>query len=342
MSLRSAIKPLITRLPERDIRKLKRLSARLTAQIVRITAMYKQFGHLPDWENPEVTDHNKIAGHATFWGYESAENALNQSNPRRLSLNGEWQFELHPNPDAIDKSALQNPSETISVPSNWMMEGFDKPIYTNVKMPIPDNPPHVPKEDNPTGVYRRTFALPEEWSDERIVLRFEGVESFFCVWVNDKYVGMSKDSRLPAEFDVTAFVQAGENSVACAVVRWSDGSYIEDQDHWWMAGLYRDVWLYATPKTHIFDIFAKTTFADDDYSKARLSVDVTVHGDAISDHAVQVTLLAPVDDPAGAALALARVAGGLWLVSRAVIAPGAPWRRALAGAAGAALLFADV
>ncbi len=255
--------------------------------------MYQQFGHLPDWENPEVTGINKLQGHATFWGYDSAENALSNTSPSRLSLNGDWQFELHPNPAALDKSKLQNPDSKISVPGNWTVQGFDKPIYTNVKMPIPDNPPHVPQEDNPTGVYRRTFDLPADWEDQRIILRFEGVESFFCVWVNDHYVGLSKDSRLPAEFDVTKFVQSGENSVTCSVIRWSDSSYIEDQDHWWMAGIYRDVWLYATPKTHIFDIFAKTTFSNGDFSKARLSVDVTVHGEAIGDYAVQLTLFAP-------------------------------------------------
>lgn len=277
----------------RSKRRIKRLLGWLTAQWVKTQAMYQQFGHLPDWENPEITGINKIEGHATFWGYRSTEDALRATNSTRLSLNGDWQFDLHPNPAALNKSAIQNPQSEIPVPSNWTLEGFDKPIYTNVKMPIPDNPPHVPQEDNPTGVYRRTFDLPTEWVGERIVLRFEGVESFFCVWVNDHYVGLSKDSRLPAEFDVTAFVQSGENSVACAVIRWSDSSYIEDQDHWWMAGIYRDVWLYATPKTHIFDIFAKTTFSDGNFEKARLSVDVTVHGEAIGDHAVQVTLFAP-------------------------------------------------
>ncbi|MBT3274883.1 MAG: DUF4981 domain-containing protein, partial [Spirochaetales bacterium] len=132
----------------------------------------------------------------------------------------------------------------------------DRPHYTNVTMPFPNKPPEVPDE-NPTGVYRLDFDLPEKWSERRIVLHLGGVESAYYLYVNGSEAGMAKDSRLPSEFDVTALVRPGLNTLAVVVIRWSDGSYLEDQDHWWMAGIHRSVFLYSTGHAYIRDVFAR-------------------------------------------------------------------------------------
>ena len=234
-----------------------------------------------DWENPEVVGINKRPGHARTVPYATAEEALAahfSKSPYYQSLNGEWQFLYLPNPKAVPEAfydgALDTlPWDPIAVPGNWTLQGYDRPIYTNVKMPIPPDPPRVPQEDNPTGLYRKTFSIPEAWDGRRIFIIFEGVESAFYLWANGHFVGYSQGSRLPAEFDLTDFVSPGENQLAAMVIRWSDGSYLEDQDHWWMAGIYRDVYLVAAPRVHILD-FAARTLLDEAYENATLRVDV--------------------------------------------------------------------
>ena len=186
-----------------------------------------------------------------------------QESPYYRSLNGQWRFSYVKNPDSVPNSFYRDDHDLddwdeIEVPGNWTMQGYDKPIYTNVKMPIPTAPPFVPQEDNPTGLYQRTFNIPEDWHERQIFVSFDGVESAFYLWVNGQKVGYSQGSRLPAEFDLTPYLRPGENSMVVMVIRWSDGSYLEDQDHWWMAGIYRDVYLYATPKVHISDVFVHT------------------------------------------------------------------------------------
>ena len=133
----------------------------------------------------------------------------------------------------------------------------------------------MPKDDNPTGVYQHTFDLPAAWADQQTIIHFGGVESAFYLWVNGQPVGYSQGTRLPAEFNLTPYVQAGENVLTAVVIRWSDGSFVEDQDHWWMAGIYRDVTLYALPHVHIDDFFAQTTL-DDNYQDATLTVTARV------------------------------------------------------------------
>ena len=178
------------------------------------------------------------------------------------------------NPQSIPQTFFQGEYgelawDKIEVPSNWTMQGYDKPIYTNVRMPFVPNPPFVPTEDNPTGLYHHDFTIPEDWQDRQIIIHFAGVESAFYLWINGQKVGYSQGSRLPAEFDITPYLQLGRNSLAAMVIRWSDGSYLEDQDHWWMTGIYRDVYLYARPKVHIFDLFSRTEL-DADYRDATL------------------------------------------------------------------------
>jgi beta-galactosidase/beta-glucuronidase len=237
-----------------------------------------------DWENPHVFGINKLPAHATLMSYPDEAMALagqRQQSPYFQSLNGRWKFYYAPNPQAVPGNFYQDDFETtpwaeIEVPGNWTMQGYDKPIYANVKMPIPPNPPYVPKEDNPTGIYRREFSVPENWRGRQIVICFDGVESAFYVWVNGQKIGYSQDSRLPAEFDLTPYLQPGQNSLAVMVIRWSDGSYLEDQDHWRMAGIFRDVYLYAPPKVHIADFFARPEL-DADYRDATLKVRAIVN-----------------------------------------------------------------
>ncbi|XP_022139268.1 uncharacterized protein LOC111010223 isoform X2 [Momordica charantia] len=158
------------------------------------------------------------------------------------------------------------------------MHGFDKPIYTNVVYPFPVDPPHVP-EDNPTGCYRTYFHLPEEWKGRRILLHFEAVDSAFFVWINGNLVGYSQDSRLPAEFEITEYCHPcgskSKNVVAVQVIKWSDGSYLEDQDQWWLSGIHRDVLLMAKPQVFIGDYFFKSK-AGEDYSYADIQVEVKI------------------------------------------------------------------
>jgi beta-galactosidase len=231
-----------------------------------------------DWENPQIVGIDKLQAHASGIPHANLEAALQLEpvSPWMLDLNGEWAFTLVANPDSVPEGFWNLEFNTgkwdsISVPSNWTMQGFDKPIYTNVQMPIPNTPPFVPQDDNPTGLYRKTFDLPADWDSRKIILHFGGVESAFYLWVNGQKVGYSQGSRTPAEFDITAFVQPGQNLIAAEVIRWSDGSFLEDQDHWRMAGIYRDVMVYALPEIHLWDVFAKPVL-DATYNDATLTV----------------------------------------------------------------------
>jgi len=159
--------------------------------------------------------------------------------------------------------------DVIPVPSNWQVLGYGRPIYTNIKHPFPANPPFIPEDANETGLYRKTFTVPDSWSDKEIYLHFAGAQSAMYVWVNSKKVGYSQGSMTPAEFNVTEFVQPGENLLAVQVIRWSDGSYLEDQDFWRLSGIYRDVTLVARPKIFIRD-FIVTTDLDHHYRDAEL------------------------------------------------------------------------
>ncbi|KAI3445135.1 hypothetical protein Pfo_001800 [Paulownia fortunei] len=199
------------------------------------------------------------------------------------SLSGSWKFFLASSPsntpsEFYDSSFQDSSWATIPVPSNWQMHGFDRPIYTNIVYPFPLNPPKVP-EDNPTGCYRTYFYLPKEWEGQRIFLHFEAVDSAFFAWVNGHPTGYSQDSRLPAEFEITDFCHPcgsdQSNCLAVQVMRWCDGSYLEDQDHWWLSGIHRDVLLLAKPKVFIADFFFKSNLAED-FSSADIQVEVKI------------------------------------------------------------------
>ena len=174
-------------------------------------------------------------------------------------LDGVWSFGIRSAPEEVVTADLIGPTsdwQTAQVPGCWTMQGFDRPQYTNTDMPFPGPPPRVPDE-NPTGVYRRSVTLPSTWAGSRIVLHVGGAESVLYVHIDGRPVGMGKDSRLASEFDISGFVEpARAFDLALTVVRWSDATYLEDQDHWYHAGLHRSVFVYATPEIHVADVHA--------------------------------------------------------------------------------------
>jgi len=212
------------------------------------------------WESPGVISKNKELGHSTLISFNSLTGAFEGSvekSPNYFSLNGVWKFKWVEKPAERSKTFFL-PSfddvswNNISVPGSWQLQGFGQPIYTNVKHPFPDpTPPLPPKNNNPVGSYRRTFVLPKNWIGGQVFIHFSGVKSAFFLWINGEKVGYSQGSMTPAEFNITPFLKEGENLVAAQVFRWSDASYIEDQDFWRLSGIYRDVYLAHTPDLHI-------------------------------------------------------------------------------------------
>lgn len=236
----------------------------------------------PDWCNPLIVGRNKESAHATLVPFAAASDALAAyaepvtdwgRSPFVRSLDGDWRFAWAPNPDAVPAGFWLNDYDDrgwdcIPVPANWQLVGeafaqgrpkYDVPIYTNIRYPFPiDQLPAVPADDNPTGCYRRSFDVPEEWSGRRILLHFEGVSSACKVWVNGHEIGYSQDSRVPAEFDITHVARPGSNVLAVQVLRWSDGSYLEDQDFWRLSGIFRSVWLISRPPIYLRDFSVRT------------------------------------------------------------------------------------
>lgn len=222
-----------------------------------------------------------MPGHVPLFPYADFARAQTRDkiSPWYKLINGTWDFLLVDAPERAPEGFYLPDFDTanwhtIRVPGNWQLQGFDRPIYTNAQFPFEPNYPRVPQE-NPTGLYRRTFTVDPEWIGRRIFIGFGGVDSAFYLWINGKPVGYSQDSRLPAEFDVTEYVQPGENTAALMVLRWSDGTYLEDQDMWWLSGIHRDVYLYTTPNVYIQDYFIKTLF-DAEYRDAVLDVEVKI------------------------------------------------------------------
>lgn len=228
-----------------------------------------------DWENQLVFEKNKLPAHSTSYTYQSIEKALTNHRDQSsiFMLNGNWKFHFasDSNKRPLDfwQSGYKSDGwDNIDVPSCWEMRGYGIPIYTNATYPFPANPPYI-ERTNPVGSYIKTFTRPAAWNNKRIILHFGGVSSAMYVWVNGKEVGYSQDSRLPAEFDITNNMVPGENKIAVQVFRWSDGSYLEDQDHWRMSGIHREVYLKAIPNVSIADC-AIRTYLNDDYTQAKI------------------------------------------------------------------------
>ncbi|MDQ1508936.1 MAG: beta-galactosidase [Actinomycetota bacterium] len=196
-----------------------------------------------------------------------------------VALDGDWSFAMRDRPEEVTADDLAGPTDgwaTLEVPGCWTMQGFDGPQYTNVQMPFAGPPPRVP-DDNPTGVYRRAVAVPAAWHGRRIVLHVGAAESVLYVHVGGAPIGMGKDSRLPQEFDLTDVVEPGRTfELALTVVKWSDATYLEDQDHWYHAGLHRSVFIYATPRVHIADVHTAADYdpeTGDGHLRAHVAVD---------------------------------------------------------------------
>jgi beta-galactosidase/beta-glucuronidase len=278
---------------------------------------------LPLWENHQVTGINRLAPRAYFIPFADADAALSfdrESSDRVLLLNGRWAFSLAPSPMEVPEGFFLPTFDVgawdrIEVPLSWQCAGYDYPHYTNTIYPFPIDPPRVPTE-NPTGCYRRNFTLPDAWAGRQVMLRFDGVDSAFIVWVNGVEIGFSKGARLPAEFDITSALQPGENVVAVQVMRWSDGSYLEDQDMWWLSGIFRDVSLVAVASSHIRD-FTVQTDLDADYVDAML--DVRVAAEHAEGGSVDLTLLGAAEQPV--AEAVAAVQGGEAVFSLSIASP---------------------
>ncbi|MFL5739387.1 MAG: glycoside hydrolase family 2 TIM barrel-domain containing protein [Flavisolibacter sp.] len=229
------------------------------------------------WENPLVSGINRDPSRATAYSFSSIADALkgDRTKSRMISLNGQWDFYFAPKPDDAPRDFYQSRVSgwnKIEVPGNWEMEGYDKPIYKSAVYPFrPVNPPHVPRDYNGIGCYQRTFAIPADWKNMNITLHFGGVSSAYKVWINGKFLGYAEDSFLPSEFNITPYLQDGDNILSVWVIRWSDGSFLEDQDQWRMSGIHREVMLLAEPKLRIADFFYQTKL-DKEYKDAILSI----------------------------------------------------------------------
>ncbi len=232
-----------------------------------------------DWENPQIIGIDKEAPHATLMPYADLQTALTgerNDSPWQLSLNGSWKFHWCEKPAERPQDFYKSDYDVsgwdeIPVPSNWQMHGYGIPIYSNVRYPFKKDPPNIQHDYNPVGSYRHSFTVPKTWEGRRIFIHFDGVESAFYLWINGRKVGYSQGSRVPAEFDITDFVTPGENLLAAEVYRWSDGSYLEDQDFWRLSGIFRNVYLVSRPGIFIRDFWVKTDL-DEQYRDATLKI----------------------------------------------------------------------
>lgn len=238
---------------------------------------------VPDWENPEVFAVGREPVRATAFPYPNKNEALqrkHETSPWFKSLNGTWRFKYSPTPAERPELFFREDYQTskwdkIHVPSNWEMQGYGTPIYTNVIYPFPANPPYIPHDDNPVGSYVRFFTVPDSWKGREVFLHFDGSTAGMYVWVNGHKAGYVQSAKNPAEFNITQYLKPGQNKLACEVYRWTDGSYMEDQDFWRLSGIDRDVYLYSTAPLRIADFFAKAGL-DKNYRNGNLEVDVKI------------------------------------------------------------------
>ncbi len=238
----------------------------------------------PFWENPKIFNIGQIRPHANFIPYSNVEdlfsaNSFHESNSEWIkSLNGKWKFHWVRKPVDRPKSFYENGFDLsswdeIDVPSNWELKGYGTPIYVNDRYPFPKNPPHIPHDYNPVGSYKKSFLIPENWDEREVFIQFGAVKSAAYFWLNGEFIGYNQDSKTPIEFNITNYLQEGNNTISVEVYRWSDGSYLECQDFWRLSGMEREVYLWAAPKVNIRDFFVKAKL-DEKYEDGLLRIEV--------------------------------------------------------------------
>jgi beta-galactosidase len=261
-------------------------------------AISQEVEFLPsDWEDPSVFEKGQNAPHAFHVPYASAEAAL-ENNPATSKyfqlLNGQWKFKWVGTPEQVPEGFWQpgynvKDWNEIRVPSDWQMEGYGYPKFRNVALSFESDPPHIPDYFNPVGCYKSTITIPKEWNNKEVMLRFEGIKSASYIWVNGKRVGYNQGGFEPAEFNITRYIKTGKNDLSVEVIRFCDGSYLENQDMWRLSGIYRDVKLYAQPKTFVHDFYIVTDL-DDDYRDATLVVETDIQNTGSEKTSVQVEI----------------------------------------------------
>ncbi len=253
----------------------------LVCAVVCLHHVSAQESERPYWEQPEVYAINKLPSRASLVPYASVEDAVARgASSQVICLDGDWKFCWTPTPeerpDAFWVADYDDAAwGTIPVPGNWEVNGYGVPIYTNVTYPHPLNPPYIPHDDNPTGCYRHRFTLPAEWVDDRVILHFESGLTAMHVWLNGEKVGYSEGTKTAVEFDITPYAKSGENILAIEGYRWSDGSYLEDQDFWRLSGFDRGVQVYTVDKVRIEDIFVHADL-DKNYRNGLYSTDINI------------------------------------------------------------------
>jgi beta-galactosidase len=258
----------------------------------------------PDWENEQIIAINKEPARATGLSFPDVQSAIRAYSFRTATdalkkwrdcpfyqfLNGQWRFHWVKSPDERPMDFYKTDFDvsgwdSIPVPSNWEIQGYGTPIYTNVRYPHLRRPPMIigdvpsdftaAKEPDPVGSYRRTFTIPRNWDGREVFVHFDGVASALYLWINGRKVGYSQGSRTPAEFRITQYLKPGENIMAAEVYRWCDGSYLEDQDFWRLSGIFRDVYLFSTPAVQLRDMFVLSDL-DSEYKNAQLTITAKV------------------------------------------------------------------
>ena len=234
-----------------------------------------------DWENPAVFQQNRLAARATFMNYADRATALKDDyskSPYFFSLSGKWKFNWVPKPADRPLDFFKNDFDfsnwkEINVPGNWELLGYGTPIYANREYPHKTNPHYIDHSDNPVGSYIKEFELPSNWENRNTFLHFEAGVSAMYIWVNGVKVGYSEATKNAAEFNITKYLQSGKNKIAIEAYRWSDGSYLEDQDFWRFSGFDRDIYLYSTDQIRTVDFFAHPKL-DSNYKHGELKLDL--------------------------------------------------------------------
>ena len=245
---------------------------------------FAQVFSFDEYQNPQTVEINKLAPHAEMMHSQSPETAMQDeagANTWMKSLNGNWKFQYVDTPEQRPKDFM-NPGfnavnwSDIPVPSNWELQGFGLPIYTNVTYTFPKNPPFIDPAYNPVGSYIKEFSVPDNFNGKDVILTFGSISGAAYIWLNGKEVGFSKVSKTAAEFNITSLLNySGSNTLAVQVFRWHDGSYLEDQDFWRLSGIERDVFIYARPQVHVRDFFSKAGLVNN-YKDGLLEVAVDV------------------------------------------------------------------